>query len=669
MATDRTVYSTKIPKFKDKVIYFQNDKGETSYVVASSYNGILRLSPNDSTSVFEKNQVQMGESMTSDSGTTINYTDAIVSDTLGALGDADISRKYIRVSDSDGQMVGIRFGDFDKTVGCTGVEFDTLNVIGITETNKKLFLMTNAENYQSDQFMVGSTSMPIMQNSVKYGRRPQWKCDMHDIHLTQNADGSYGDNACMIYGVSESSRRFRYGDVREVVSNYVMEALMSLNTVPTGSIHFVPITIEQYRQLAEKGSHNRFNGFDVNIEAGEGFDEDTTPYTKNENLSDPIVRDYLLCDGRVYSTRDFPELAKVLWGEKIQFWRTCPGTDELEIEQDEIDQYNGFSGKQVMFTQYNGRSDNYEKQHYGDNNEIYCHLPRTVNDGIRVENAIKLVQNQTPYTFRVPDLRRMFIRSVPTSVQDNHNVRNSKTDAFESNELTQTGTWMPDNMPFYRNQTPDGGKDVDKHFHFTHFAAYDFNFKRNQTGQMWSSGSSGGEVVYKSSINQLGGFDNMGGKHQSDLSQVACTLVDGKYTTGGCAMLTSSNAQLWNHGFTRDPGCKCGQFWGYEVHPYHFYFTVPEMASYSKKGVSQTTPTKGCTSFNMISYDPRMVTMDDLENIQNEVETTVIDYYYKDLRGEKELPDEVTDGAVVAPVNYGKENAPTHIICVPLIKI
>jgi hypothetical protein len=30
--------------------------------------------------------------------------------------------------------------------------------------------------------------------------------------------------------------------------------------------------------------------------------------------TDPLIRDFLLCDGRQYRTKDFPELAKILWG-------------------------------------------------------------------------------------------------------------------------------------------------------------------------------------------------------------------------------------------------------------------------------------------------------------------------------------------------------------------
>lgn len=41
----------KIPRYKDKVIFYENADGKNSYVVASSYKGIIRLSPNNNAAI------------------------------------------------------------------------------------------------------------------------------------------------------------------------------------------------------------------------------------------------------------------------------------------------------------------------------------------------------------------------------------------------------------------------------------------------------------------------------------------------------------------------------------------------------------------------------------------------------------------------------------------
>jgi hypothetical protein len=73
--------------------------------------------------------------------------------------------------------------------------------------------------------------------------------------------------------------------------------LLSLQTIPTGSVHFVPLTIDQYKSLCSAQLPNKELSYDNN----------------DINITDPIVRDFLLCDGRRYKNIDFPELAKVLW--------------------------------------------------------------------------------------------------------------------------------------------------------------------------------------------------------------------------------------------------------------------------------------------------------------------------------------------------------------------
>jgi hypothetical protein len=67
--------------------------------------------------------------------------------------------------------------------------------------------------------------------------------------------------------------------------------------VPTGSIHFVPISPAKYKELKTTGEHNS---------SADGVD--------------PLIRDYLPCDGKLYDAVKFPELAKILQGTEVIYW-------------------------------------------------------------------------------------------------------------------------------------------------------------------------------------------------------------------------------------------------------------------------------------------------------------------------------------------------------------
>ena len=126
METDTT--APILPRLKDKVMYISpkesKHKIEQSYVISSSFKGILRLSPNNTNTTFEKNDIQLS---IEDSLTQINYSDAIkfsegVKNSTQI--EATIDKRMIVVSDSDGYVVNFRFSEND-------IEFDNLGVIGI----------------------------------------------------------------------------------------------------------------------------------------------------------------------------------------------------------------------------------------------------------------------------------------------------------------------------------------------------------------------------------------------------------------------------------------------------------------------------------------------------------------------------------------------------------
>ena len=127
MATDSS--APILPRFKDKVMYISpkesKHKIEQSYVISSSFKGILRLSPNNTNTTYEKNDIQLS---IEDDLNQINYSDAIKFEE-GAeksfQSEASIDKRMIVVSDSDGYIVNFRFSEND-------IEFDNLGVIGIT---------------------------------------------------------------------------------------------------------------------------------------------------------------------------------------------------------------------------------------------------------------------------------------------------------------------------------------------------------------------------------------------------------------------------------------------------------------------------------------------------------------------------------------------------------
>jgi hypothetical protein len=104
-----------LPRFKDKVMYISSKESkhkiEQSYVISSSFKGILRLSPNNTNTTYEQNDIQL--SIEDDLGQA-NYSDAIKfkDEALSATqSEAAIDKRMIIASDSDGYVVNFRFSE------------------------------------------------------------------------------------------------------------------------------------------------------------------------------------------------------------------------------------------------------------------------------------------------------------------------------------------------------------------------------------------------------------------------------------------------------------------------------------------------------------------------------------------------------------------------------
>lgn len=354
---------TVLPKYVDKTIYYVNaDDTKYSYAIKSTYKGILRLSPNNGSSLNEDTTVQLTDF--SDKNQIITYKDSLNE----FLDSGNENYRFVKLSTSDGYFVDMR-------LNATDVEFDNLYVDGVisgkTETpfnhdNKNTILLFT-ETGNNECFMLGdNTAMPTSANQKMFSEDadPNDPLDyINSVDYKYTLGGDVDNSAILVAKDINGKRVFQYKNTSELIEELVQEALMSFHTVPTGSVHFIPVSIEQYISLITNGS---------------------LPNCTDGTVNDPIVRDFLLCDGRKYHIKDFPELAKVLAGEKISYERLAQ-TEQGETVWRRFNQYNNYSEDETWF--------------------------------------------------RVPDLRHMFIRSPYLGID------------MIGKENNETGTWNVDNLP------------------------------------------------------------------------------------------------------------------------------------------------------------------------------------------------------------------------------
>lgn len=264
-----------LPKFKDKVIHWTADDTQYSYPVSTSYKGILRLSPNDEVSLKEA-QPKNILGVEVEKGT---YSiDPI---------DKYIAEQFVRVSTSDGYLMDMR-------MTATDLEFDNLYVRGPLQTNslriysdEKDVLQMSKVNYLPDQANTAVGALIGADDKI-----------LQDLTDPDEAHQPY---LLVSHGLDE--RRFAYEEFNALVEETIMQTLMDVCSVATGSIIYAPITLKQYEAMLLKGRPNNYYQLDG----------------KTENPS--LIRDYLICDGSLYNNKDFPELAKILYNEKIIYWK------------------------------------------------------------------------------------------------------------------------------------------------------------------------------------------------------------------------------------------------------------------------------------------------------------------------------------------------------------
>lgn len=447
MSYNNTQLSCELPIFKDKVMYINPTnsayKIEQSYVISASYNGILRLSPNSYNTIYETNPIEF--TVEQDSALSSSYSDAIVFDDNAIIEEgeeteakklnADIRYRMISGSDSDGYLVNFRMSD-------ESVEFDNLGVIGITKTSK-LTIYSDAQFSDQQAFILGNTVMPSLPNT-NYGNRSSITAACNALSGLSSTPANIkskktpeawdeikidivgeGDKSYLLSGYqgSDGKRMFKYSKSHQFIKDIIMETLLSVQSVPTGSVHWLPVTLAQYKALIAKNQYpNHY--FRKNISEKIDTDEPT----------DPIVRDYLICDGRKYYTKDFPELAKILWKEKITYW---------------------------------------------DKNGNMC---EEINGEPKEETVDGKTEITYPNYFRVPDLRTKFISYVyAKSALDALYVEPENLQEYKTEEHNIVGTYTPDNSPKYlKNQKKSS------HFHFSAYGSYNaYNYKGESSDNMY----------------------------------------------------------------------------------------------------------------------------------------------------------------------------------------
>lgn len=309
-----------IPKFREKIIHWATTGGtEVSYPVSTSYKGILRLSPNDDATLMEQEpMVAFNEEVEN------YYRDSI---------DPAITQQFMRISTSDGYFVGLRLSQYE-------LESDDIYVIGPAKFDMLRLYAEKDNAFKIKQ----NTALPARVNpdtTVQITADGKIMEDISGVNVHDTLDRS-----AILISHDLEERNFVYQQTTQLIRELVIESLLDLSTVPTGSIHFTPISIAEYKKMITKGYPNNY------------FQKEnsTTP-------NDPIIRDYLVCDGSLYRNVDYPELAKVLEGERIDYWY-------LDSEK----------GRMVQKTYYN----NYGTDNHDENQKV----------------------------FRVPDLRARFIKSL-----------------------------------------------------------------------------------------------------------------------------------------------------------------------------------------------------------------------------------------------------------------
>lgn len=540
---------------------------ELSYFISYSFKGILRLTPNKDLGI-------------QDSDNLVAYQD----DPTPKL---KTNKETIKVSDSDGYEVDLYIG---AETGSNSIEMNNAYVIGPVKTNR-LFLTLTKDTKKA--FAINNVPMPTIVNDLGPIPESQNAADIPNKYLKdeKGKDISEQTMAKSFYILtSDGEKNYKYTSSYSLIEELVKEYLLDICSVPTGTITWFPLTIQQYTELYVKGHR-------PNV------------WRKSETeLTDPIVRDYLLCDGSRYFTRDFPELAKVLYKQVITFERL----------------YGAMPGRMRKFYHLNGAG--YDNFKMGDT---------------------------TVHSFRVPDLRHVFPKALYTSAATNNIITTDQYDTAEDmwaeyepdieNNKNIPGAQFTDNMP-----TGSDAKNVyDKHFHFQLYGTYNDRFTCKERYTQVCDGGASEDMKSVEQPSQFGGLAN----HYPAVATIHSGLNGhAPYAWQGGGTNCHNNHVSRNMFFYNtyqipnllqhpDPYC-----YGPANSP-HMVFSHPKDAK------NYTEPTLGVTSYDISAYtDTNSIPSTSVGEGKEE---------YTEINGSLEDEDKI----------YGKENCPEFLACLPLIKI
>lgn len=349
---------TVLPILRERSVYVKDDGSgnDNSDFISSSFKGILRLSPNDSASyVEEENYISYDETTTN----YISFEDNITN---------QLSKQFIRVSTSDGYLLDLRISN-------EGVEYDNLYVLGSVYTKNPIELFSTSKN----SFRIGQSYLPSNVNML----------DINTVKTTKQYNPVNNETIDGTFILMNMGNGMEFVNAKNIVDIFIKEALMELSSVPTGSIHAIPVNIEQYEKLLKKSK-----GHNVAVDD-----------------NDPLIRDYLLCDGSYYRVHDFPELAKILHNETINYWstQTTENSDNNRLDTTHL----------VLKSETN------------DIKQIKVYKGEHTDDGVEVEEESKYVS-----VFRVPDYRGMFIQSVVPGIKSKDKVGAFQVDSMKDGVLS-----------------------------------------------------------------------------------------------------------------------------------------------------------------------------------------------------------------------------------------
>jgi hypothetical protein len=377
--------TTVLPVLRERTVYVKNDGtgNDNSDYINKSFKGILRLSPNDSASYLEKENYISYNETTAD---YITFEDNI---------SAQLEKQFIRVSTSDGYLLDLR-------ISSSGVEYNNLYILGAAHTVSPLQL------YAQDKcsFKLGNTYIVSDRN-----REIITKPRDYNRYVPLN-DETLGETFIL---VNTNNNGMEFVNAKQLIDLFIKETLMELSSLPAGSIHGVPVNIEQYEALLKKSKGH-------NVDAAG---------------NDSLIRDFLLCDGSYYRSTDFPELAKVLDNESIQYWK--------DITEDDSISNSRYSTHQELNSEINGQG-----------------FINVFEDVKWVDGGVEPGEPKPVRVFRVPDLRGMFFESALTGLNAKNTVGKYEKDSIKDPQimikhaLDQHYHYMVLDNPLPSKNTTDG---------------------------------------------------------------------------------------------------------------------------------------------------------------------------------------------------------------------